>query len=208
MFTGIVQGLGRIAELDKKENSMSFTVELPEKSHNKIELGASIAINGCCLTVVETNQTSAKFDVIDESLGKTNLGALKLGSVVNVERAATFADEIGGHLVSGHVLATCNVVDIKSDDENTALYLSIPKVAQDYIFTKGFIGLNGCSLTIGDLFLTEQEHDSFSIHLIPETLKMTTFGTMKIGDKVNLEVDAQIQAVVDTVKRMKLSGQL
>ena len=203
MFTGIIKGLGRVVQRDQQHNFCQLTIELPAAAQGNIEIGASIAINGCCLTVVKTDQHQASFDVIDESLAKTNLGALQLNDRVNVERAATFQDEIGGHVVSGHILTATAIIAIDKHEQNTAMWLAAPASAKDYLFTKGFVALNGASLTIGEVTA-----DAFSLHLIPETLRNTTFGAAKVGDLVNLEVDSHIQAIVDTVKRLKSAGQI
>ena len=139
-----------------------------------------------------------------ETLSKTNLGRLKEGDMVNLERAAKFGDEIGGHLMSGHIITTTRITCIKENDFNRTVWFALPDLLKSYILTKGFVGLDGCSLTIGDVTETE-----FNVHLIPETLKRTLFGNRRVGDMVNVEIDPQTQAVVDTVKRfMKQQRQM
>ena len=132
-----------------------------------------------------------------ETLDKTNLGRLKAGDLVNLERAARFGDEIGGHLMSGHITATTEILRIERTEHNTTMHLALPAALKPYILPKGFVGLDGCSLTIGSV-----GEDSFCVHLIPETLRRTLFGTRQAGDTVNLEIDPQTQAVVDTVGRI------
>ena len=124
-------------------------------------------------------------------------GRLKAGDLVNLERAARFGDEIGGHLMSGHITATTEILRIERTEHNTTMHFALPAALKPYILPKGFVGLDGCSLTIGSV-----GEDSFCVHLIPETLRRTLFGTRQAGDTVNVEIDPQTQAVVDTVGRI------
>ena len=175
----------------------THTVELPEDMAGGLQTGASVAHNGCCLTVTETDGRTARFDLMAETLDKTNLGRLKAGDLVNLERAARFGDEIGGHLMSGHITATTEILRIERTEHNTTMHFTLPAALKPYILPKGFVGLDGCSLTIGNV-----GEDSFCVHLIPETLRRTLFGTRQAGDTVNLEIDPQTQAVVETVGRI------
>ena len=198
MFTGIVQGMGRVVSVEQPAADFrTHTVELPEDMAGGLQTGASVAHNGCCLTVTEADGRTARFDLIAETLDKTNLGRLKAGDLVNLERAARFGDEIGGHLMSGHITATTEILRIERTEHNTTMHFALPAALKPYILPKGFVGLDGCSLTIGSV-----GEDSFCVHLIPETLRRTLFGTRQAGDTVNLEIDPQTQAVVDTVGRI------
>ena len=198
MFTGIVQGMGRISAIDAPgPDFRSHTVELPEHMAENLQIGASVSNNGCCLTITEIHGNQVRFDLMAETLDKTNLGALQTGDAVNLERAARFGDEIGGHVMSGHIIATTAITRIDESAHNRTLWFALPETLKPYILTKGFVGLDGCSLTIGDV--TEQE---FNVHLIPETLERTLFGTRRVGDIINIEIDPQTQAVVDTVVRV------
>ena len=198
MFTGIVQGMGRVVSIEQPAADFrTHTVELPEDMAGGLQTGASVAHNGCCLTVTETDCRTARFDLMAETLDKTNLGRLKAGDLVNLERAARFGDEIGGHLMSGHITATTEILRIERTEHNTTMHFALPAALKPYILPKGFVGLDGCSLTIGNV-----GEDSFCVHLIPETLRRTLFGTRQAGDTVNLEIDPQTQAVVDTVGRI------
>ena len=198
MFTGIVQGMGRIAAIDAPAADFrSHTVELPDDMAENLQTGASIANNGCCLTIAEIRGNQVRFDLMAETLAKTNLGRLKVGDAVNLERAARFGDEIGGHVMSGHIIATTPITRIEADRHNRTVWFALPEALKPYILTKGFVGLDGCSLTIGDV--TDSE---FNVHLIPETLARTLFGNRKAGDIINVEIDPQTQAVVDTVVRI------
>ena len=198
MFTGIVQGTGKIVHIHQPSADFrSHTVALPEHMAHNLQIGASIAHNGCCLTITQINGNQATFDLMAETLAKTNLGNLKTGDSVNLERAARFGDEIGGHPMSGHIIATTPISRIEHSAHNRTLYFRLPPQLAAYILPKGFIGLDGCSLTIGDVTAHE-----FNVHLIPETLQRTLFGSRQVGDSINIEIDTQTQAIVDTVERV------
>ena len=190
--------MGRVVSVEQPAADFrTHTVELPGDMAGGLQTGASVAHNGCCLTVTEANGRTARFDLMAETLDKTNLGHLKAGDLVNLERAARFGDEIGGHLMSGHITATTEILRIERTEHNTTMHFALPAALKPYILPKGFVGLDGCSLTIGGV-----GEDSFCVHLIPETLRRTLFGTRQAGDTVNLEIDPQTQAVVDTVGRI------
>lgn len=190
--------MGRVVSVEQPAADFrTHTVELPEDMAGGLQTGASVAHNGCCLTVTETDGRTARFDLMAETLDKTNLGRLKAGDLVNLERATRFGDEIGGHLMSGHITATTEILRIERTEHNTTMHFALPAALKPYILPKGFVGLDGCSLTIGSV-----GEDSFCVHLIPETLRRTLFGTRQAGDTVNLEIDPQTQAVVDTVGRI------
>lgn len=198
MFTGIVQGTGILAAVQKPSPRFrTFTVELPEHMADNLQTGASVANNGCCLTITRADGRRVDFDLMAETLAKTNLGLLKPGDKINLERAARIGDEIGGHLMSGHIIGTAPVTRIEETGPGKTVWFSLPEALKPYILTKGFIGLDGCSLTIGDVTETE-----FNVHLIPETLRLTLFGSRRPGDLTNIEIDPQTQAIVDTVARI------
>lgn len=196
MFTGIVQGMARVIDCEQANGIMRLVLELPPAQAEQLAVGASIAINGTCLTITAFAGCRVYFDVIDTTLKLTNLGDLQAGDRVNFERAARIGDEIGGHLMSGHVLCQAEVVEVTQSGDNRRIRFAMPAPAAPYLLPKGFVGLNGCSLT-----LAEVAADHFSVSLIPETLRQTTFGLLKAGDRVNVEVDPQTQAIVDTVQR-------
>ena len=198
MFTGIVQGTGKIIRIAQPAADFrTHTVLLPEHMAHDLHIGASVAHNGCCLTITQIRGREADFDLMAETLAKTNLGRLTEGSEVNLERAARFGDEIGGHVMSGHIMATVEIIRIDENGLNRTLWFRLPEKLKPYLFAKGFVGLDGCSLTVGIV-----GDDAFCVHLIPETLERTLFGSRRAGDAVNLEIDAQTQAVVDTVARV------
>lgn len=161
--------------------------------------GASVAINGVCLTATTVGTREASFDLIAPTLRTTNLGSLTAGDSVNVERSLKLGDEVGGHILSGHVAATCTVVAVEVDGRQRLLSATAPATWMPYLMPKGFVALNGVSLTIAEL---HRERRLLRIGLIPETLARTTFGRVGVGDALNLEVDAQTQATVDTVRAL------
>ncbi|MDA3138971.1 riboflavin synthase subunit alpha [Vibrio metschnikovii] len=197
MFTGIVQGTAKLVAMDKKAQFQTHIIELPEPLSTGLTIGASVAHNGCCLTVTNIDGHRVSFDLMQETLRLTNLGQLKLGDRVNIERAAKFGDEIGGHSMSGHIIHMATLIDIIDSDHNKTLWFEVPESLMKYVLPKGYIGLDGCSLTIGQV-----EANRFNVYLIPETLQRTLFGTRQVGDKINLEIDPQTQAIVDTVERV------
>lgn len=195
MFTGIVEGRGTVAAVEQRGDLLRLTVDLPNAAH--LERGASVSIDGACLTAVDINDAMVGFDVIPETLNRTTLGALEVGALVNVERALRFGDEVGGHLVSGHVFATGTLTVVEELDGGRNLFVSTSNDVMPYVLEKGYIAVAGISLTVGRC-----EKDGFWLHLIPETLERTTLGEARTGDLVNLEVDPITVAAVDTVHRL------
>ncbi|ENC7787341.1 riboflavin synthase subunit alpha [Yersinia enterocolitica] len=198
MFTGIVQGTAPVVAIDEKSNFRTHVVEMPTEMLPELALGASVAHNGCCLTVTEVNGNRVSFDLMKETLRITNLGDIKVGDVVNLERAAKFSDEIGGNLMSGHIICTAEIAKIYTSENNRQIWFRLPSDdLMKYVLHKGFIGIDGISLTIGEVV-----GNRFCVHLIPETLARTTLGKKRLGHRVNIEIDPQTQAVVDTVERV------
>ena len=203
MFTGIVQNCTALKIEQTLDQFKSFSISLTERQADNLQTGASIALNGVCLTVTRIEQGRAYFDVMMETLRATNLGQLDDGALVNVERAARMGDDIGGHLMSGHVASTAALIAIYRPANNWILWFAVSPQQRRYLFSKGFVGLNGCSLTIGEV-----QADRFNVYLIPETLAVTTFDQAQVGTLINLEFDAHTQAIVDTLERMKGEGAL
>lgn len=197
MFTGIVQGMAKVIDIKKKQDFSTHVIEMPEQLSSDIHPGASIAHNGCCLTVTSVEGSQVSFDLMKATLDLTNLGSLKAGDQVNIERAARFGDEIGGHNMSGHIVDTVRVAEVVISPNNKTIWFEADSQQMRYILSKGYIGLDGCSLTIAEV-----DGSRFSVNLIPETLTRTLFGQREVGDLVNLEVDPQTQAIVDTVERV------
>ncbi|MCK0163883.1 riboflavin synthase subunit alpha [Marinobacter sp. S6332] len=197
MFTGIVQGIAVVEEVTAATGLSTFAIRLPDNSAEGVSIGASVAINGTCLTVTRQTGNTLFFDAMQETLRLTTLGDLEPGHAVNFERAARIGDEIGGHLLSGHIHTTAKVIEIFRPENNVTIWFEVPDAWARYIFPKGYIAINGASLTIGEV-----EGSRFNVHLIPETLRATTFGKIAEGMKVNIEIDSQTQTIVDTLARL------
>ncbi|MCL9783299.1 riboflavin synthase subunit alpha [Vibrio sp. S4M6] len=197
MFTGIVRGMAQVESIEKKQDFQTHIVRLSGELSQGIEIGASVAHNGCCLTVTQIDDELVTFDLMNETLSATNLSQLSEGDYVNIERAAKFGDEIGGHNMSGHISVVAEITQVIETPNNKTLWFLLPLDKMKYVLEKGYIGLDGCSLTIGEV-----KGNAFNVHLIPETLNRTLFGRRQVGDKVNVEFDPQTQAIVDTVERV------
>jgi riboflavin synthase len=198
MFTGIVQGVATVAAMVDQPGLRSFTLEFPEGFAEGLEIGASVSCDGVCLTVTRLRgATSADFDVMLQSLNLTTLSAVAQGSRLNVERAARDGAEIGGHPLSGHVDVKAALAEIRTPENNRVLRIAVPARSMKYIFAKGYIAINGASLTVSDANKTE---NWFEVWLIPETLRMTTFGDKAVGAELNIEIERQTQVMVDTIE--------
>ena len=196
MFTGIVQGIRKILVVEDLQGGRRLRIHLADLAE-KLQQGASVAVNGVCLTVVSFEKDWAEFDIIQETLNKSNLGVLKVGDSVDIERAYSFGDEVGGHSVTGHVDCKGIIEEVRNTPNNCDLVVSCGKEWMAYLIPKGWIAIDGTSLT-----LVEVGENYFSISLIPETLEQTILGKKKKGDTVNLEFDHTTKVIVRTVERM------
>ena len=195
MFTGIVQGIASIIATSQGESATKVSIKLPETEN--LRIGASVSIDGVCLTVTSINDSIVDFDIIAETLQRTTLSDLETGSQVNFERALRFGDELGGHLLSGHVMSAGLIHSITENGEGKDISIITPPSLQKYIIEKGFVAIDGISLTVGAV-----QSNIFALHLIPETLRMTTLATKQEGDAVNIEIDSNTQTIVSTVERI------
>ena len=197
MFTGIVSGKGHVQKIVRYEDYISLIIKAPKDFSKNLIKGASVAVNGVCLTVKKGKTDILEFDVIEETLQQTNLKDISKSSKVNLERSMTAKTEIGGHLVSGHIHGTGEVLKVINRQATKDLQIKIPTSLREYFFYKGYVALDGCSLTIGKVLKT-----SFYIHLIPETVSVTTFKDIKKGDLINIEVEQSTINTVETVKKI------
>ena len=196
MFSGIVSHKSKVLKVETFGDFVRIYITTPKNFNKGLKKGASISVNGVCLTSKDTGSKNLKFDVIEETLLKTNLKHILKGDIVNLERSIKASSEIGGHLMSGHIHFTGEVKKIFEKENTKDMRISISKNYSDYILEKGYIGINGCSLTIGKVF-----KNYFNIHLIPETLKITNLDKLGEKDLVNIEIDQTTIAIVDTVKK-------
>ncbi len=202
MFTGIVQGIAQVAAITDREGLRSFTLDFPEGFCQDLEIGASVACDGVCLTVTALKgDHEADFDVMLQSLNLTALGQLGVGGRLNVERAAKEGAEIGGHPLSGHVDFMAKVESIRRPANNHVIRIAVPAPWMRYIFAKGYIAVNGASLTVAEAGPQRRRFSGwFEVWLIPETLRMTTFADKGEGAPLHIEIERQTQVMVDTVR--------
>lgn len=198
MFTGIVQAVATLAAIHDRPGLRTFTVAFPPGFTDGLEIGASVAHDGVCLTVTERlDDRHATFDVMQQSLALTTLGSMAVGDRVNVERAAKDGAEIGGHPLSGHIDGLATVLAVQRPENNHVLRIGVPPALRRYVFAKGYIAVNGASLTIAE---ASRDEGWFEVWLIPETLRMTTFADKAPGARLNLEIERSTQVMVDTVR--------
>ncbi|MDA0881649.1 MAG: riboflavin synthase subunit alpha, partial [Proteobacteria bacterium] len=197
MFTGIVTAQGLIKRIQNQPNYTTLSIKAPKGFAQNLKRGASVAVNGVCLTVKKGSTNHLEFDVITETLDKTNLKLLNKNEKVNLERSMVATSEIGGHLVSGHIFGVGVIKSINDRGDTKDLRIQAPAAMMQYLFYKGYIALNGCSLTVGKVLKS-----SFNIHLIPETIKVTNFQSLQKGDLVNIEIDQTTVNTVETIKKI------
>ncbi len=197
LFTGIVQGKGEILFSKQVSGGLKLRIQMNEWS-TCLELGASVAVSGVCLTVVNFQEGEwAEFDVIQETLDRSNLGMLQVGSPTNIERSLKMGDELGGHQVNGHVDCKAQILQIEQSPGNHKIWIEIAPHWNRYLVPKGWIAVDGISLTVVDV-----EPDQFSVCLIPETLSRTTLGNATQTTLLNLEFDHQTKVIVESVERL------
>lgn len=198
MYTGITRGTFPVVKVERAPSLLSYSVELDPELVQGLVPGASVSIDGVCQTVVTVSGRVVRFDAIAETLDRTTLGELTEGARVSVERSYRIGDELGGHELAGHVIGTGTVEEVREAGGTRSLRIAVPAALMKYILHKGFIAVDGSSLTVGDTFA----RGAFELHLIPETLRLTNLGKKRVGDRVNLELDARTVAIVDTVERV------
>lgn len=201
MYTGIVQGLEKVVDIRQGNGFITIIVSNENQFFQDVFIGASVAINGVCLTVTTIDQklNQIHFDISDVTLALTTLKSLQVGDEVNVERSAKVGAENGGHNLYGHIEGTAIIKNLEYRGETYHIDIQIPDGNIKYFFLKGFIGLNGCSLTINRV---DRANSEISIDLIPETLRLTTWKNAKVGDEVNYEIDQTTRTLVDTLENI------
>tara|TARA_B110000014_G_scaffold157161_1_gene110447 strand:+ start:423 stop:1007 length:585 start_codon:yes stop_codon:yes gene_type:complete len=186
MFTGIITGTGKIQKIDnttKNRSAIKLKVDLGKNSKG-LMIGQSVALNGVCLSVTKISKNICSFEMIDETMKKTDLGNLKVGSLINIERSLKIGERLEGHFVLGHVDGVATITKIEKKQKEVKIWFRIPKKLAKYVVQKGSIALDGISLTLVDV-----KKDLASVCLIPHTIEITNFRTKKIGDKLNIETD-------------------
>ena len=196
MFSGIVQEAGKVIGFVKEKDIYNLSIECSSEFVSDLKKGASISVDGVCLTVKDENPEILRFDLVEETIKRTNFKNIKTGDNVNLERSLKVGDEIGGHPVSGHIHGISKVISIDKRDQSWDVKFSVESFMHDYMLHKGYVAINGCSLTVGDV-----SNESFMIHLIPETLSITNLFQLKQGSVVNIELDQNTIIIADTVKK-------
>lgn len=196
MFTGIVTDVGKVRHIEKRGDT--HIVIATNYDVAAVEIGASIACSGVCMTVVDKGGSADRWFAVTasgETMSKTNMGQWKVGDRVNLERPLRVGDELGGHIVTGHIDGTAEIVGIEPDGESTRMTFQAPTALSRFIASKGSVALDGVSLTVNDV-----DGSRFGVNIIPHTTQVTTFGRMKPGSKVNLEIDLMARYVARLVK--------
>ena len=196
VFSGIVEGTAVVSRVTKESGLYRLEVETSHDFSSGLKIGGSVCVDGVCLTTSSIESNCLSFDIMIETLNVTTLNNIKENDIVNVERSIKLGDEIGGHLVSGHVSGIVTIRQIVKPENNHIITFQTNSDVIRYIFPKGYVALNGVSLTIGDV---NRSDNCFSVYLIPETLRLTNLGNKEVGDSVNLEIETQTRNMVDTV---------
>ena len=196
MFSGIVQEAGKVIGLAKEKDIYNLSIECSSEFISDLKKGASISVDGVCLTVKDENPEILRFDLVEETIKRTNFQNIKTGDNVNLERSLKMGDEIGGHPVSGHIHGISKVISIDKRDQSWDVKFSVEPFMHDYMLHKGYVAINGCSLTVGEV-----SNESFMIHLIPETLLITNLFQLQQNSIVNVELDQNTIVIADTVKK-------
>ena len=196
MFSGIVQETGKVIGFVKEKDIFNLSIECSSEFISDLKKGASISVDGVCLTVKDENPEILRFDLVEETIKRTNFQNIKTGDNVNLERSLKMGDEIGGHPVSGHIHGTSKVISIDKRDQSWDVKFSVESFMHDYMLHKGYVAINGCSLTVGEV-----SSKSFMIHLIPETLSITNLFQLEQDSIVNIELDQNTIVIADTVKK-------
>lgn len=197
MFSGIVQEIGIIDSLVEGNEHLTITVSCSMEFAKDKKVGDSVSVDGVCLTITKKTNSSLTFDAVKETLERTIIKNYAKGSYVNIESSLSFGGSVGGHLMSGHIHLKGIVKEVLIVGDSKDIVIDTSPEWSKYLSEKGYIGINGCSITIGKI------HDSrFQIHLIPETLKTTNLDNLVFGDEINLEIDQSTIAIVDTTERI------
>ena len=198
MYTGIVQGRCEVIAMQRVGALTTISVDLGRLAEG-LTTGASVALNGVCATATCVCGTVATFHLVQETTAVTNLGEVAVGELLNVERSFKVGDEVGGHVLSGHIACTACVTRIETTEGLASVSVSVRRPWCNYLMKKGFIALDGASLTIAEL---NRDAGMATVKLIPETLVRAGFQNRVVGDRLNLEVDFRTQAIVDTVREL------
>ena len=197
MFSGIVQTVGKIESIKDKNSIKTIRIETHGDYLEDIAIGQSVSVDGVCLSLVKKNNELCEFEAVEETINRTTLGSYKQGTKVNLEKSLKFGDTVGGHFVSGHIHTRGRIVEVELVGESKNILVEIEEKWIKYLTEKGYISVNGASITIGKV-----SKNTFYVHLIPETLKTTNLDELIYDNYVNLEFDQATIAIVDTTERL------
>lgn len=197
MFSGIVQTVGKIESIKDKNHIKTIRIETHGDYLKDIAIGQSVSVDGVCLSLVKKNNEYCEFEAVEETINRTTLGSYKQGTKVNLEKSLKFGDTVGGHFVSGHIHTRGRIVEVELVGESKNILVEIEEKWIKYLTEKGYISVNGASITIGKV-----SKNTFYVHLIPETLKTTNLDELIYDNYVNLEFDQATIAIVDTTERL------
>ena len=197
MFSGIVQTVGKIESIKDKNHIKTIRIETHGDYLEDIAIGQSVSVDGVCLSLVKKNNEYCEFEAVEETINRTTLGSYKQGTKVNLEKSLKFGDTVGGHFVSGHIHTRGRIVEVELVGESKNILIAIEEKWIKYLTEKGYISVNGASITIGKV-----SKNTFYVHLIPETLKTTNLDELIYDNYVNLEFDQTTIAIVDTTERL------
>ena len=197
MFSGIVQTVGKIESIKDKDHIKKIRIETHGNYPEDIAIGQSMSVDGVCLSLVKKNNEYCEFEAVEETINRTTLGRYKQGTKVNLEKSLKFGDTVGGHFVSGHIHTRGRIVEVELVGESKNILIEIEEKWIKYLTEKGYISVNGASITIGKV-----SKNTFYVHLIPETLKTTNLDELIYDNYVNLEFDQATIAIVDTTERL------
>jgi len=197
MFTGLIQDVGIVRNIDKSLGDWRIEIEV-SFDVTKVQVGASICCSGCCLTVVDKSKNSLLFDVSQETLSKTVIGSWRVMTRINIEPSLKLGDEMGGHIVSGHVDVVTNIISIIPEGDSRKIRIAVPSGYVGYVAQKGSIAIDGVSLTVNDV-----GDDYFEVNIIPHTWEHTTLSDRKDGDNINIEIDMLARYVA---RMLEISG--
>ena len=197
MFSGIVQTVGKIESIKDKNNIKTIRIETHGDYLKDIAIGQSVSVDGVCLSLVKKNNEYCEFEAVEETINRTTLGSYMQGTKVNLEKSLKFGDTVGGHFVSGHIHTRGRIVEVELVGESKNILVEIEEKWIKYLTEKGYISVNGASITIGKV-----SKNTFYVHLIPETLKTTNLDELIYDNYVNLEFDQATIAIVDTTERL------
>lgn len=199
MFSGITQGLFPVTAVQQHHDALHYAIALPQAWHQMIKVGDSIAVDGVCQTIVQIEDTGTTwFDAMPATCDITTLQHLQSGQQVSIEKSLRLGDACGGHMLSGHVHGTAQVIDCMDQKGQVDLHIQCPAKWLPYLLPKGFVALNGSSLTIANI----DQNGTLTVHLIPETCRLTKLGQLAAGDSVNVELDQMTITIVNTTERI------